>query len=240
MVSQPPQQLHQIFSSIQARFVSDLQGGRGVFGHPGTKGDVSEREWVELLSTHLPQRYKADKAFVVDSDGNASDQMDVVIYDRHFTPLLYLQNNEQIIPAESVYAAFEVKQTLSKEHISYASDKIASVRRLKRTSAPIYYAGGQYPPRPLPPILGGLLTYESSFTPSISAAAEDAIQATAGDGLLELYCVSDTAAVIWNGTKITTHTQYPFASFYMTLVDMLQKLGSVPAIDYNEYLKHLL
>lgn len=43
-----------------------------------------------MLSTYLSKRYCADKAFVIDSIGNISDEIDIVIYDRqlavHSTP----------------------------------------------------------------------------------------------------------------------------------------------------------
>lgn len=238
MSSMPPH-LEHIFAGVQARFVTELQWGRGVFGHPGTKGEVSEREWITLLNTHLPQRYQVDHAFVVDSDGGISEQIDVVIYDRHFTPALYLQNGARLIPAESIYAVFEVKQNLSSEHVAYASQKITSVRTLRRTSAPIYHLGVQQPPRALPRILGGLLTYESSFSESFSPAAQSAIRSTTGDGALDLICVADAGAIEWDATKLTLYEKYPIAAFYLLLVHKLQKLGSVPAIDYDDYLRHL-
>lgn len=239
MVNTPPPNLQGIFSGVQEQFVAALQGGRGAFGHPGIKGEVSEQEWIKLLSTHLPERYQVDKALVIDSDGNISQQIDLVIYDRHFTPVLYQQNGARLIPAESIYAVFEVKQDLSSEHVAYASDKIASVRTLKRTSAPIHHAGGTYPPRALPRILGGLLTYESSFSPALSLAATNAIKASTGQGTIDLLCVADTAALEWDGTTLAIYERYPIATFYLLLVHMLQKVGSVPAIDYGDYLRHL-
>ena len=51
---------------------------RKSFGHSGTKGDASEKVWLELLQTYLPRRYQAAKAHVVDSKGVFSDQIDVV------------------------------------------------------------------------------------------------------------------------------------------------------------------
>lgn len=240
VVSGVPAQLESIFSGVQERFVAELKGGRAAFGHPGTKGEVSEKEWIQLLNTHLPERYQVDKAFVIDCEGNISEQIDIVVYDRHFTPVLYFQNNERLIPAESIYAVFEVKQDLSTEHVAYASQKVGSVRGLKRTSAPIYHAGGTYPARGLPRILGGLLTYESSFSPPISVAAVNAVQATAHAGQLDLVCVANKAVIDWDGAKLTTYERHPIASFYMLLINRLQKLGSVPAIDYDKYLKHLM
>lgn len=51
--------------------------------------------------------------------------------------------------------------------VAYSQEKVASVRRLQRTSLPIPHAGGTYPPKPLIPILGGLLTFESNWSPAL-------------------------------------------------------------------------
>ena len=45
-----------------------LETVRKCFGHTTTKGDASEKVWLELLQTYLPQRYQAAKAHVVDSE----------------------------------------------------------------------------------------------------------------------------------------------------------------------------
>ena len=65
-----------------------------------------------MLKTYLPERYRADKAYVVDSKGAFSDQIDVVVYDRQYSPFIFTYENETIIPAESVYAVFEAKRQM--------------------------------------------------------------------------------------------------------------------------------
>ena len=112
------------------------------FAHPGTKGDASENAWLDLLSTYLPQRYQAAKAHVVDSRGTFSDQIDVVVYDRQYSPFIFRYEAQTIIPAESVYAVFEAKQTLNAEHVRYARAKVATVRQLHRTSLPFLMREG--------------------------------------------------------------------------------------------------
>ncbi|MGA2458777.1 MAG: hypothetical protein ABSF85_14500, partial [Terriglobales bacterium] len=56
---------------------------------------------------------------------------------------------------ESVYAAFEAKQSINAEEVDYAQKKVASVRRLHRTSLEIPHAGGKYPAKTPQHILGG-------------------------------------------------------------------------------------
>ena len=124
-----------------------LERVRKSFGHPGVKGDASEEVWVKLLSDYLPKRYQAATAHVVDSKGTFSDQIDVVVFDRQYSPFIFKFEGQTIIPAESVYGVFEAKQTINASLVKYAQDKIASVRRLHRTSLPIPHAGGTYPPK---------------------------------------------------------------------------------------------
>ena len=167
-----------------------LETVRQSFGHPTTKGDATEKVWLELLQTYLPQRYQAAKAHVVDSKGTFSEQIDVVIFDRQYSPFIFQYQDQTIIPAESVYAVFEAKQSINAGHVDYAQKKVASVRRLHRTSLPIPYAQGTYPPKPLIPILGGILTFESDWSPAFGQALSDALNGGDSEGQLDLGCVS--------------------------------------------------
>ncbi len=125
-----------------------LKTARQSFGHPGTKGDASEAVWLQLLQEYLPMRYQAETAHVVDSAGAFSEQIDVVVFDRQYSPFIFKFEGQIIIPAESVYAVFEAKQAINAEYVAYARKKVASVRRLHRTSLPIPHAGGTYPAKP--------------------------------------------------------------------------------------------
>ena len=159
--------LRQLLAGLHDDIQRRLEIARKSFAHPGTKGDASENVWLELLNTYMPERYQAAKAHVVDSNGAFSDQIDVVVYDRQYSPFIFRYEEQTIIPAESVYAVFEAKQTLNAEHVKYGREKVATVRRLHRTSLPIPHAGGTYPPKPLIPIFGGLLTLESDWQPAL-------------------------------------------------------------------------
>ena len=165
MTEPMPDRLVEILNGLQSRLEGELRGSRAAITHPSARGEASEDDWLRVLKDHLPRRYEADRAFVIDSLGDCSDQIDIVIYDRQYSPLLYNQANQRYIPAESVYGVLEVKQDLSREHVLYAGEKAASVRRLQRTSAPILHAGGAYEPRPLPRIVAGLVTYQSTWSP---------------------------------------------------------------------------
>jgi hypothetical protein len=159
--------LAEAFRARQQQLESDLGFGRTVVKHPGTLGDASELDWRGMLADFLPKRYGVTKAFVVDVDGGISDQLDVVVHDRHYSPMLFEVGGAHFVPAESVYAVFEVKQAVNKGYIEYAGGKIASVRRLRRTSVGFETATGRADARTPPRILGGLLALNSDWTPML-------------------------------------------------------------------------
>ena len=189
-----PSYEHLVFPQLLAGLHDDIEQrlhtARKSFGHPGTKGDASERVWLDLLETHPPQRYKAETAHVVDCKGAFSDQIDVVIFDRQYSPSIFRFEGSTIIPAESVYAVFEAKQAINADQVRYAQNKVGSVRRLYRTSLPIPHAGGTFDLKQLTPVLGGLLTFESDWSPPLGKALVAALEAGQPDTRLDLGCVA--------------------------------------------------
>lgn len=159
--------IKELFGGLQNQMIAQLSTNREFIKHPSSKGDSLENTWIEWLKKYLPNRYCVDKALIIDSTGQLSDQIDLVIYDQQYTPFVFIQNGILYIPAEGVYAIFEVKPDLqgtvqvkgeSLNYIEYAGRKIESVRRLKRTTTDIIDRGERKPPRPLTKIIGGILT----------------------------------------------------------------------------------
>lgn len=223
--------------------ISRLTANRAVIAHPGTKGDAFELNWIGWLTDYLPKRYTIDKAFVIDCNGNMSDQIDVVIYDRQYSPFVFNQDGALYVPAESVYAIFEVKPELNKEYIEYAANKAESVRKLTRTTAPIPHAGGQYKAKAHAPILAGILSLASSWTPPFGRSFSDTIASLREPGWLNLGCALQSGSFIVNydkGIQIqSSSSEETLIFFFLKLFAELQKLGTIPAIDINCYAKSL-
>lgn len=161
--------LSDLFEGLQNQMLAQLNTNRDVIKHPTSKGDSLENVWIEWLRKYLPNRYCVDKAIVIDSTGSLSEQIDIVIFDQQYTPFVFTQNGIHYIPAEGVYAIFEVKPDLQGNvdglnYIEYAGKKIASVRSLKRTSTNIIDRGRSHDPRPLTKIIGGILTSTCSIS----------------------------------------------------------------------------
>ncbi len=167
MIKNKQIELRSLFASMQQQMSAQLSTNRDNITHPTSKGDALENAWIEWLKKYLPNRYSVDKAIVIDYEGIISQQMDIVIYDNWFTPFIFTQNGFHYIPAQGVYAVFEVKPNISgssdnKHNIAYAGEKIESVRVLKRDAANFINGGKKFPSRPLTKILGGILTSTKS------------------------------------------------------------------------------
>lgn len=218
-----------------------LKTTREAFYHSGTKGDASENVWRQLLQDYLPQRYQCETAHIVDSNNQFSEQIDVVVFDRQYSPLIFSYEGQKIIPAESVYAAFEAKQTINAALVQYARKKVGSVRKLHRTSLPIPYAAGTYPPKPLPHVLGGVLTFESDWSPPLEAPLNDALADGDEDSRLDLGCVA--AHGIFQCDEKACYTVIPggspAAAFLLELIARLQGSATVPMMDVRAYTRWL-
>ncbi len=240
--------LSELYSNMQAEMLQTLRTGAAAFTHPGTKGDNTEINWINWFGKYLPSRYAVDKAVIIDATGKCSNQIDLVIYDAQYSYLVFHHQNSKIIPAESVYAVFEVKQNLNKDHMEYAQEKAESVRTLVRSSAPIQHAGGQYDPKPLHEILAGVLTTKSDWTAPIAPNVVKYINAADHNKRLDFVCsISDNTFVVDNNIFANQYdaTKTPTIRFcengdslvflLLNLLKRLQDIGTVPAIDYAKY-----
>ena len=146
--------LKELFSSIADEMVASFNTMTSV-SHAPTRGGGHEIVWREWLCKYLPNRYKVDGGFIIDSAGNQSLQQDLIIFDRQYSPLLLNKDGILFVPAEAVYAVIEVKSKLGSSEIADALNKISSAKALLRTpSQAVNHAGGLFPPKERGPILG--------------------------------------------------------------------------------------
>lgn len=230
-----------LLDELNASVTTDLQRARKTLGHPTDLGDATEEIWIELFNKYLPRRYHAIKATVVDSAGNFSEQIDVVIHDRHYTPLVFTFKDKHVVPAESVYAVFEAKQDMNASHIGYAQKKIASVRRLHRTSLPVPTIDGTKKAKELTPVLGGILTLSCKWHPVFGGTMLAYLEAGQGDERLDAGCVADNGNVWFNpdGSYSLVEETKPVTRFLLELMSRLQAVATVPMIDMRAYAEKL-
>lgn len=252
--------LKALFADLQDEMQASLNADRRHIAHNGSMGDATETRWIDFFTHYLPNRYKVDKAMVIDHKGNVSQQMDIVLYDAVFTPFIFNKDGFKYIPAEGVYAVFEVKQDIN-GNIEYAGKKFESVRQLERTSAPMIASGVKKDPRSLTPIIGGILTTSCSYKQQNTI--EENIRKQDGLRHIDIGCCLDQFAfqTIYklgnsiNGTDQSSVLHYynnleiekfvfskPENSlfvFFLRLFNLLKDIGTVAAIDINAYLKEI-
>lgn len=229
--------LRDALSAEQATLSMQLALSSKSITHNGVMGEVNEQHFIEALRRYLPKRYEVSQGIVIDSNGATSDQIDIIIFDHQYTPTLLDQHAHRFVPAEAVYCVLEAKPTINKEYLEYAGDKAASVRRLHRTSVPIPHAGGEYPPKALFHIISGIIAPNVEWAEGLTsdAFAENLNNLQNARALECGVALSDRAFDTYSGKLALSHIKGSFASFLFRLIQRLQSLGTVPAVDWNKY-----
>ena len=93
--------------------------------------DGKYREYLvkKILSNIVPSKYEITNGFVVDSDNNKSDEMDIIIYDKSYVPPFF-NETYTVVPIESVIAVIQVKTTLTWNELRASIDNLNSIDRL--------------------------------------------------------------------------------------------------------------
>jgi hypothetical protein len=215
----------------------------GVCTHTGTKGTSQENKWIDLLQKYLPERYSATRCMVVDSYGEYSNQIDIVVHDRQYSPFILHDGENTYVPVESVYAVFDTKSGVGKSEIEDTLGKIRSVRKLTPTSVPIPHAGGVFKKKTPHHIMGGVLGAKLSCRMDLSEALVKWIgEFNQLDGL-DLGCVlesggfevqfSEDSGRFCDATTSRQETGLVF--FLLAFIRRLQAIGTVPALDISAY-----
>ena len=77
--------LPEIFLRVQHEMLAQLAVGHA-FEHASTAGAATEHHWLEMFHRYLPKAYRAAPAFIIDSLGRRSRQIDIAIFDHLYSP----------------------------------------------------------------------------------------------------------------------------------------------------------
>ena len=102
---------------------------------PGLVGEGRERSVRESLESILPGGVGVGTGCVIDSESNASDQIDLVLYENQLCPVFNV-GGVCYYPCESVIAVGSIKSDIGKKELSSIYHNIESVRRLKKFVRP--------------------------------------------------------------------------------------------------------
>ncbi len=237
-------ELRDIFPCVQQQMLAQFALG-SLLHHPSPTGAAAENQWIEFFNRYLPSRYAASSAFVISADGRRSRQIDIAIYDRLYSPMLFPHDSGLHIPAESVYAVFEVKQELDSLFFRDAAAKALSVRVLQRTSVPVISAGNLRPPIVPPQILAGILAVRSPWGRNFRRNAEEHTRLLTLPQRLDFGCALHHGAfeVLPEGDDAYSLRFSPAKEslifFFIRLVERLRALGTAPAADLMAYARAL-
>ena len=229
--------LRQAFASEQQCLVTSLRSSERIT-HAGDRGEVNEQHFIGFLRMYLPNRYTVEKAIVIDSLGKVSRSIDVVVFDRQYTPTLLDNDKHRYVPAEAVYAVFECKPKIDKGYLEYAAKMAASVRRLKRTSVEIHHAGGKFPAKIPAEIIAGILAIDVGWKDGFGRAFRKIHQSIGRDGRIDCGFAAAGASFdtfAGNGAYTYGPTENALAYFAFRLLWRLQSLATVPAVDWMAY-----
>lgn len=230
--------LREALVGVEQEFLASLKQTRRAITHDPTLGDAVEEAWISLLRKYLPNRYWVAKAFAIDHQGKATDQLDCLIYDAHFTPALFGKDRHLYVPAEAVYATFEIKQSVTAAHLKAAAEKARSVRALARTSAPIPWANGVNPPKRPFPILSGLLAMTATWRDGLGDSFLRQFGRWCGPEELDLVLTADAGFCDRSSSDRSPRVVRGEGSLIRGLFRLLHALrekATVTAIDWDQY-----
>lgn len=100
----------------------------GLLEHGATIGQAREFLVTRMLRTILPSSVHIGTGKVIDSNGNSSKQIDIIIYDPRFA-LMKLEGGGLYF-AEGVLAAIEIKSTMTQKELTASLENSRSVLEL--------------------------------------------------------------------------------------------------------------
>jgi len=124
--------LKEVFDEVSNQMKSDFVKAQKSLSHSGLKGNANEETVKNFLIQYLPKTVDITTGILVDSTGNKSRQLDIIICDSAKTPIFYQSGETRVIPIECAYAVIEVKAYLDKAELEKAYKNMQSVKALEK------------------------------------------------------------------------------------------------------------
>lgn len=98
--------------------------------HHGIEGEIREIAARECIEPFLTQSFQCGTGKVIDSSGNTSDQIDLIIHHKKNIPPILVNRDLGLYPVECVRYVFEVKSTITAKEIRDSNKKFTSISNL--------------------------------------------------------------------------------------------------------------
>ena len=119
-------------SGEQAKLKAEIDQIRDSIPHSAEIGSSIEKRIRSALQEVLPGKIGVSDGFVIDSDGEVSKQMDIVLYDKLGTPIISSSEGARVFPVEATYACGEIKTQLDASTLQDTFEKCSSYKNLSR------------------------------------------------------------------------------------------------------------
>jgi hypothetical protein len=126
--------LTELFLQVSRQMRADFEQARATMTHPGMKGAAFENAFRSFLRRYLPRTLDISQGILVDSKGQITRQLDVIISDALRTPIFFESEGTRVVPVEGTYAVIEVKAHLDTAEIGRIFENMLSVRALAKTA----------------------------------------------------------------------------------------------------------
>lgn len=118
------------YTHIHKRLLADFEAA-GNFGHPTMTGNSRESNIRDFVDRYTPDRFGVTEGKLVDLNGQTSDQLDLIVYDKwSAVPILDLKGG-CILPVEAALVIVEVKSRFTSDKAEACLSNAASVFRLR-------------------------------------------------------------------------------------------------------------
>ena len=122
--------LEQYYRGITQQLRAEVDLIDSLFQHQGIKGEGNETALRDFLTNFIPKQYGVSTGVVIDRDGKASGQCDIVVYDDLSYPAFFSLTTSHLFPIDIVRVVIEVKTTLDASKAKTARKNIAALRTL--------------------------------------------------------------------------------------------------------------
>lgn len=117
---------------------SDFEVNKSIL-HQGVKGGLNESGLSLLIKDIIPQKYKVIRGLIENSEGQQSNETDIIIYDDEILPP-YIKDDLAFIPVEAVKYNFEVKSKLNATELKTTIDKFKKFHKIGGKSPTVLFS----------------------------------------------------------------------------------------------------
>ncbi|MCF6734881.1 DUF6602 domain-containing protein [Blastococcus sp. KM273129] len=125
-----------IMSQAAQEMTLSLAKIRTALDHNLSKGEAAEESVRSFFRRYLPASLGVTKGQVIDSKGQRTRQLDVIIYDVARTPMLFSSDEDghRLVPVEGVLAVIEVKTKVGPSDAEGIVKNMLSVKQLSKSA----------------------------------------------------------------------------------------------------------